>query len=685
MYEMKSRELDVYSFSSELRGCEDEVQRAEVFSKANELESPTEFLSSVAEQILEQGDGDLAIDVLRHALDLEPNCCDTLENLSGVLLLAGRVSEAVDYLKTWVRLDPTSHMALVMLGTVFGSLEKWQDSLDMFSSALEISPEEPAVLVAAAKVALKLNCGEAAFEYFHRAVSLDPHNAAIRYDLGLIYTDSGRIDQAMIAFSDAARIAPEVSEYQFRLAKSLRDLGRHQKALEPAQRAVESEPTSIEMVVNLAAILKELDRPADVASLLSKVDLYSSVEALDLFFTALRTLKRQEDASSGLVEVLKTDPSKPILWSALGTIQVDMGQLAEGEQSFDRAIELAPETGEFHRRKADVHRYSAGDPHLAQMETVAKSLEPWTQDYVALHFALGKAFDDIGDYHSAIKHLNLGNGAKRKVTPYDEQGLVRSLEQIISSFSEPIVPGISTPLNDSNAPVFVVGMPRSGTTLVEQILSSHSAVAGLGELSSFQKGLDEVYQRTLRELRPFSEDDYVELGSNYLQSLASQSGTALRAVDKMPANFYHLGHIVKALPNARIIHVRRDPVDTCISIYSKLFTGVQSFSYDQSELGRYYRYYRRVTDHWRTVVPSGSLLEVSYEAIVEDPELEIRRMIAFLGLPWEDACLQPHKKKSVVVTASAVQVRRPIYKTSVGRRTGYLPYLEPLIDALDGI
>jgi len=234
------------------------------------------------------------------------------------------------------------------------------------------------------------------------------------------------------------------------------------------------------------------------------------------------------------------------------------------------------------------------------------------------------------------------------------------------------------------SPIFVVGMPRSGTTLVEQILASHPNVTGMGELTEFQKLLDDlIFPLPQDGCLPISREKFEKLGSRYLSSVTPLSCGSPNVVDKMPGNFFFLGFIVNALPNSRIIHVRRDPVDTCISIYSKLFAGTQGYSYDLSELGRYYGYYRQITDHWRKILPARNLLEVEYEAVVQNTEQEVRRMLEFLELPWDDACLQPHKAGTLVMTASVFQVRQPIYKTSIGKREAYLPYLDPLVAALN--
>ena len=233
----------------------------------------------------------------------------------------------------------------------------------------------------------------------------------------------------------------------------------------------------------------------------------------------------------------------------------------------------------------------------------------------------------------------------------------------------------------SELPVFVIGMPRSGTTLVEQILASHSQVHGAGELSTLRL-LVEGGGAYPDACASASGDDLARLGQAYMARVAPLAQGKQRLVDKMPANFLYAGLIPLVLPGARIIHCRRDPVDTCLSCYTKLFSGEQRFTYDQTELGEFYRGYAKLMAHWRLVLPPERFIEVDYEAVVDDLEGEAKRLVSFLGLPWEDACLRFHDSRRVVRTASVNQVRQPIYTTSKGRWQKYADHLGPLLAAL---
>jgi hypothetical protein len=308
-----------------------------------------------------------------------------------------------------------------------------------------------------------------------------------------------------------------------------------------------------------------------------------------------------------------------------------------------------------------------------------------------LEFALGKAWMDAGDAERAFSHLSKGNRLKRATLDYDGRAEIEGLATIpsgVRALTEVSVgPGFS-----SDLPVFVVGMPRSGTTLVEQILASHPDVHGAGELAVFPQvmaaaleaaGLSPPNGETGRiRLDPHARFDPARLGRAYVDRVAPMAAGKPRLVDKLPGNFANAGLISLALPAARIIHCLRDPVDTCLSCYTHRFVGEQPFTYDLVELGQYYRAYSALMDHWRATLPPERFHEVRYEDVVADLEGQARRMVAFCGLDWDPACLRFYETSRSVRTASLNQVRRPLYRSSQGRWRAYEAQLRPLIEAL---
>jgi hypothetical protein len=308
---------------------------------------------------------------------------------------------------------------------------------------------------------------------------------------------------------------------------------------------------------------------------------------------------------------------------------------------------------------------------------------------ISAHFAMGKALADLKQYDEAFAHLKQANTLKRRTFEYDEGQRLAMFKNIETKFSSELLKAKSGGGDASWSPLFIVGMPRSGTTLLEQVLASHSKVFGAGELETFKEAIhDCVESKRISPAYPvlvdfLSPDDILGLGQTYTSRVRQLAPDAPHIVDKMPLNFMFVGLIHLALPNARIINIRRDPLDTCISCYSLMFTGSQPFAYDLAELGRYYRGYERVMEHWHKVLPPGVLMDVQYEDLVADLEGVSRGVLAHCGLDWEDACREFHDTKRTVRTASTMQVREPLYRRSIGSWRRYEKHLGPLLQALE--
>jgi hypothetical protein len=333
----------------------------------------------------------------------------------------------------------------------------------------------------------------------------------------------------------------------------------------------------------------------------------------------------------------------------------------------------------------------AGDQNLAALVAVenaarrSESPMPYKKA-IFLHFALGKGFDDVGDYDRAFPHFIEGCKLKRATFEYDAEQMTQHFSDIMRIFNQATMERLRGGGDPSRLPFFVLGMPRSGTTLTEQIIASHPDVHGAGELLDLMTiaqrdvaGMGAVFPNNIPAL---DQAGLGAWGADYVAGLHRRAPDAGRITDKMPANFLAIGLIHMMLPNAKIIHVNRNPVDTCLSCFMQLFSSRQEQIYDLAELGRYYVDYARLMGHWRSVLPAGAFLDVQYEDIVADQETQARRMIAFCGLDWNDACIDFHKSKRSIRTASVTQVRQPIYKSSVERWRPYEKFLGPLLDAL---
>jgi tetratricopeptide (TPR) repeat protein len=469
-------------------------------------------------------------------------------------------------------------------------------------------------------------------------------------------------------------------------------LDRHGEAILHFQAALALDPDAFDTLLSFGGALSFVERHDEAISQYRlALDLRpESAEVHWLLGSALETAGRFEEAIASHRRALAIAPEFANASNALGRSLITLGQLAEGRQAIERAIELAPRQIEFHRHLALVKRFTRGDAQLQAIEELARDLGSLGENQrMELHYALGKAYADLGRREDALHQLIEANAIKRRQIEYDEATTLAQLARIKEVMTRDLMARKSGHGVPSESPIFILGMPRSGSTLIEQILASHPAVFGAGELPNFGQQVASLGGPAPAPA-PFTDivadiegERWGELGARYLDSVRPLAPDAQRITDKMPANFRLVGLIHLALPGARIIHSRRDPLDTCLSCFEREFRGYsQGFSYDLAELGRYYRAYDTLMAHWREVLPDGAMLEVQYEDLVADFEPQARCILAYCGLDWDARCLAFHRTERPVRTSSVVQVREPLYRSSIGRWHSVKHLLRPLLDGL---
>lgn len=402
---------------------------------------------------------------------------------------------------------------------------------------------------------------------------------------------------------------------------------------------------------------------------------------------ALGAAGRQREAETVLERLLAGEPANAGAHFALGQMRKQLGKFAASREAFARAVALAPDNPSCHCALAESATFKEGDPRLASLEALARREDGFAaQQRAELQFALFKAYDELNRPAEAFAALEKANGLYRALVPYDEAEVFAFFRALTKTYSAEAIADLKGAGHPSDVPIFVVGMPRSGTTLVEQILASHPEVHGAGELLYVQDLILGGFAGSdyPSDLRALGADGLRKFGGYYAVRLSGLAPDAKRIVDKLPANFRHLGLLHLALPNARFIHVRRDAKDTCFSCYTRLFANGLNYSCELGELGRYYRAYEGLMAHWHHVLPSSALIEVQYETLISDFEREARRLVAFCGLAWDERCLRFHETDRAVRTLSEFQVRRPLYTSSIGRWRRYEQWLEPLLAALSG-
>jgi tetratricopeptide (TPR) repeat protein len=561
------------------------------------------------------------------------------------------------------------------LGNAFLFLGQLEQAVGCYQRALKLKPDDAPIRFNLGNALRLAGRYEEALSVSQQAIALEPALGVAHNNAGLSLVGLGRQKEAIASFRRALALGPVSIDVLSNLGNTLRDVGERGEALKLYRQAIEFDPGHVESHCNLGNLQFQLHRIDESAAsyrraIALKPDHAPAHTSLAI---VLRHQRRAGDAEASCNAALAINPDYAEALHVLGELRADRGEFAEAEQLFRRAIASKPEYPAVYSSIATHRKMSADDKGWLQgaQALLAKRL-PLEQE-IGLHFALGKYFDDVGQYDQAFPHFAQANElTKRYGAVYDPARLTARVNEIIARFDVALLRSVQEGASDSDLPVLIVGMPRSGTSLTEQILASHSSVYGAGELTFWNSSFN-----AYRDKGPISG-----MARDYLERLSAGAGAALRVVDKMPANFMHAGLVHMTFPRARIIHVRRDPLDTCLSIYFQNFYNMGPHANDLASLAHYYREYRRVTDHWRTALPPTAWLEVSYEALVEDQEGWTRRMLDFIALPWDPKCLDFYKTERVVLTASRWQVRQKIHAGSAGRWRHYEKFLGPLKEAL---
>jgi tetratricopeptide (TPR) repeat protein len=585
--------------------------------------------------------------------------------------------------------------SLVHLGLICLQDGRFDEAEALFREALDCNPNSADAHANLANARLALGRLEDAVAGYERALAFDPDHAEANFGLASAFHALRRHEDAIAYYEKSVAIDPDYAEANYGTATALQALNRHDQAIAFYEKALAVDPDYAEANYGIATALQALSRQDQAIVFYEKalaVD-PGHVEANNGLGTALRALDRHDEAIPFYERALAIRPGYGAAHNNLGVTLQEIGRLDEARLAFERAVGLEPRRPGFYYSLFDTKKITAGDRHLAALDALAQDAASLPgDDRIQLHFALGKAFANVGEHQRSFDHFLEGNALKRQQVEHDEAAAMRMFERIRAVFGAELMRSKVGQGNPSSLPIFILGMPRSGSSLIEQILASHPKVLGGGERLDLTDALNSFREAASIAL-PFPElfivatgEELRRLGAGYLDRLkTAASGKAdlwQRITDKMPANFRLAGLIHLALPNARIIHTCRDPVDTCLSCFSTPFGADQPFAYDLGELGRYYRAYSSLMAHWRRVLPQGVMLDVQYEDLVADFEPQARRIVAHCGLEWHDGCLAYDKTARPVKTASSAQVRQPIYRSSVGRWRPDANLLNPLLDGL---
>jgi tetratricopeptide (TPR) repeat protein len=596
----------------------------------------------------------------------------------------GLLAEGEEAGRRAVALAPNFAAAWNNLGIVLQEMLKLDESRLCLERALTLEPNNPETLNNLANTFKRLGLAAEAERRWNAALALRPDYAEAYSNLSNLLNDEGEFDRAESVARRAIELNPRLADAYINLAAAYTVRHRHADALRVLDALVSSAPAHARALAARALTLKELDRLDEALETAKRAALAApeSPEAHNAIGQVFQARGEFDPALAAYDRAAALPgPAQMDATANRGALFMEFGRKDEAVKALEEAARAFPSAPGILFSQTDLRHFEPGDPLIGQMQALLAREGISLADRATLHFGLGKTFLDIGDSEQAFHHYDEGNRLKRSTFAYDGDANERWMASIAEAFSPDLLTAKANIGARSELPIFVVGMPRSGTTLVEQILASHPMVHGAGELKRLQTLVDEI-EDFPQSMTNVSAPQLKAAGEAYLVFVKPMAAGRGHVVDKMPSNFLHAGLVRLILPDARIIHCRRDPVDTCFSCYTKLFAGEQAFAYNQTELGRFHRAYQRLMSHWRSTLPPSHFFEVDYEAMVEDVAREARRMLDFLGLAWDERVLRFHETERPVRTASVNQVRQPIYRTSAGRSRKHAAHLQPLLAAL---
>jgi tetratricopeptide (TPR) repeat protein len=627
----------------------------------------------------------------RRAIALNPTFADAYNNLGNLLCEVGRLDEAERALRHAIRINPRCARHHTNLGIIFDRQGRFAEAERTHRDAIALDLQLPEAYNNLGETLRHLDRLDAAERAWRRAILLQPRYPEALANLAIALKSQGKLSEADLTCRQAIALKPDFPQAYNNLGNILLDLGQLDDSERALRQAIALKPHCAEAHSNLGNTLKEQGRLAEAETahrraIALKPD---GAEAHYNLGIVLTDQDRLPQAETAYRRAISLNPDFADAHNNLGGTMKYLGRFADARRSVEKALHLSPRNTASFLNLSELKRFCADDPDLARMEDLAKSIRTLTvKEQIDLHFALAKAYEDVGRYDDAFQQLLTGNALKRRRIQYDEAAALGELDHIMEVFTPELLQALQGAGEPSTIPVFIVGMPRSGTTLIEQILASHPRVFAAGELPNLNlvaasigpmAGCPFPFPDVMRHL---STQHLQSVGARYVAEITRLAPEATHVTDKLPSNFRFAGLIHLALPNARIIHAARDPIDTCVSCFSKLFANGQYQTYDLAELGRYYQRYRALMQHWRQVLPAGRMLEVQYEDLIGDVEGQARRIIAHCGLDWHERCLAFHNTDRAVHTASAVQVRQPIYRSAIGRAQPFAAYLQALVDAL---
>ncbi len=596
-----------------------------------------------ARELFDSGDFDRAERQLAELLTANPDFLDALVLLGVVRAKKGNLDQAAESLGQALLLDPNHLDALTWLANVRRSQDRNAEAIGLLLRVLGIRPQDVSVRNLLGLCYLATGQAKFAQDAYEAAIGLDANSGQLYHNLGLSLQLQSRNQEALSTFEQAVKLAPEHPGNFLQIFKHLQLLSRWSEGIHWLKRGLTHHPGSTALLEALASA-------------------YGRTGETELAEDIFR----------------KISPQTPSAAVSYANYLQESGQFDQSVQVLQASLSRFPTHGASYHALTDAKCFEwSGTTLIDRAQEALADPRVSAKDRMHLSYALGKAYDFRCEYQRAMGFFDDANNIAFRTYPacrtFNEESILEKDRLLAEMFTPEFMDRFKDSGSSSETPVFVVGMVRSGTTLLDRILSSHPDVGAAGELPFWTVRGGEMVGEWMR--REPTQDEIISVGNAYLSVLEGPGDRQERVVDKMPLNFAHLGLIRVIFPKVRIIHIKRHSLDTCLSIYMTFFAGGPNFAYNRSHIVAFYRSYLRQMEHWRTVLPKEHLYEVDYESLVSDQERVTRELIEFCGLSWSDRCLHPEQKKGAVSTPSRWQARQPIYKSSVDRWRHYEPWL----------
>ena len=640
---------------------------------------------------LNAGDAKMAEKICRTSLKGISSGDPNLQVLLCVSLVRqGRSGAAVKRLKHTLRMFPDFPQAHEELGNALLAQNNPDKAIESFRKAIELNPENPSALIKLGKIYSALGRKEESEESYKAALALDPIQEQLASATQLFAR--GEVEEAEKLCREALKEKPDDVNGLRLLASIASKMEQKQDAIILLERAVELKPKFSGAWGDLAESYSEVD---DYGKALDAVQRVIKLQPQLPFGFMIRggilgKMSDHEGAIKSYQDALNVEPDHMGSNMGLGNVLKTVGRFEESVAAYKKCIEIQPLFAEAYWSLANLKTYTFDESEIKKMEEHAANDQMPISNKAFFHIALANAKEKQKDFGEAWVHFQKGNDLRREEEVYDSVQTQVTHDDLIEVFDEELIKSKKGKGCQSQAPIFIVGLPRSGSTLIEQIVASHSLVEGTKELPDLS-----LLTRKLTRSRPqgikypkaakdMTDEELIEFGESYLTTTKKYRTNKHYFIDKMPNNFAHIGFLKMILPNAKIINAQRNPLDSCISSYKQLFYKGQSWSYDLFEIGEYYLEYQRMMDHWHQVIP-GEILDLKYDNLINNQQHETERLLNYCGLEWEEGCLKFYETKRSINTASSEQVRQPIYKGAMNAWKNYESHIEPLIETLEPI